>query len=309
QTYKISRGSNTFFPSLYILGQGEIENVSEDTCQLVRALGHCHPSITQAATRQMELLNANSHFLHDNIVQYADRLAATLPDKLRVFYFVNSGSEANDLALRFSHITQKQPLFCFLFIWGVFVSDEVQTGFGHVGSHFWAFQLQGDDFSPDIVTMGKPMGNGHPLACVATTTEIAGAFTANGVEYFNTFGGNPVSCAIGLAVLDVIEKEDLNYTIYGFVFTLGSGVGLFVGLDMVTDKEQRTPATDTAAQIVRRLKEECICVSTDGPWENIVKFKPPMCFSMEDADLVADRIHHILTDMESSHQKLDSGDF
>uniref|UniRef100_A0A4W5LW37 5-phosphohydroxy-L-lysine phospho-lyase n=1 Tax=Hucho hucho TaxID=62062 RepID=A0A4W5LW37_9TELE len=252
------------------------------SCTL-QCLGHCHPSITQAATRQMELLNANSHFLHDNIVQYADRLAATLPDKLRVFYFVNSGSEANDLALRLAHqYTQHEDVI-------------VQTGFGHVGSHFWAFQLQGDDFSPDIVTMGKPMGNGHPLACVATTTEIAGAFTANGVEYFNTFGGNPVSCAIGLAVLDVIEKEDLNYTIYGFVFTLGSGVGLFVGLDMVTDKEQRTPATDTAAQIVRRLKEECICVSTDGPWENIVKFKPPMCFSMEDADLVADRIHHILT--------------
>ncbi|CAB1325218.1 unnamed protein product [Coregonus sp. 'balchen'] len=115
----------------------------------------------------MELLNANSRFLHDSIVQNADRLADTLPDKL----------------------------------WRVFVADEVKTGFGRVVSHFWAFQLQGDDdFCPDIMTIGKAMGNGHLLACVATTVEIAGAFKDNGVEYFHTFGGNPVSS-------DVIEKD------------------------------------------------------------------------------------------------------
>uniref|UniRef100_A0AAQ5YY45 5-phosphohydroxy-L-lysine phospho-lyase n=1 Tax=Amphiprion ocellaris TaxID=80972 RepID=A0AAQ5YY45_AMPOC len=386
-----------------------------DCISNVHHVGHCHPRITKAAAAQMELLNTNSRFLHDNIVLYADRLAATLPERLCVFYFVNSGSEANDLALRLSrqytqhedvividhayhgHLMslidispykfrklagQKEwvhvaPLpdtyrgiyqeghpnpgqayadtvkdlieevhskgrkvhfntdpYSFTKICdiqnshrytethgvsryvrsagGVFVADEVQTGFGRVGNHFWAFQLQGEDFCPDIVTMGKPMGNGHPLACVATTAEIARAFTDNGVEYFNTFGGNPVSCAIGMAVLDVIEEEDLR----GNAIRVGAhlkdllaklqtrheiigdirGVGLFVGLELVTDKEKKTPATERAAWVVKRLKEEHqICVSTDGPWESVVKFKPPMCFSMEDAELVVQCIDGILT--------------
>lgn len=186
-----------------------------------------------------------------------------------------------------------------------------------MGSHFWAFQLQGEDFCPDIVTMGKPMGNGHPLACVVTTEEIAGAFTDNGVEYFNTFGGNPVSCAIGLAVLDVIEKEGLRsnavrvgnhlmkllrelqatHPIIGDV----RGVGLFVGLELVKDRDVLTPATEETALLVRRLKEKHICLSTDGPWENVIKFKPPMCFSMQDAERVIEQIDHILTEIEGSH--------
>ncbi|XP_067373835.1 5-phosphohydroxy-L-lysine phospho-lyase isoform X2 [Channa argus] len=387
-----------------------------DCISNVQHVGHCHPSITKAAAAQMELLNTNSRFLHDNIVMYADRLAATLPEKLCVFYFVNSGSEANDLALRLAQqYTQHEDVIVLDHAYhghlmslidispykfrklagqkewvhvaplpdiyrgkyrenhpnpgeayadevksligevlgkgrkisaffaeslpsvggqiilpqgyssrvakyvhsagGVFVADEVQTGFGRVGSHFWAFQLQGDDFCPDIVTMGKPMGNGHPLACVATTVEIAGAFTSNGVEYFNTFGGNPVSCAIGLAVLDVIEAEDLR----GNALRVGAhlinllkklqmqhqvigdvrGVGLFVGLELVTDREQRTPATQTAALVVKRLKEEDrICASTDGPWDNVVKFKPPLCFSIEDVDLVVQCIDRILTEAE-----------
>ncbi|KAM4622036.1 5-phosphohydroxy-L-lysine phospho-lyase [Polymixia lowei] len=396
-----------------------------DCISNVQHVGHCHPSITQAATAQMELLNTNSRFLHDNIVLYADRLAATLPNKLCVFYFVNSGSEANDLALRLAQqYTQNEDVIVLDHAYhghlmslinispykfrklagqkewvhvapipdtyrglykeghpnpaqayadtvkdvinevhrkgrkisaffaeslpsvagqiilpqgystkvaeyvrsagGVFVADEVQTGFGRVGSHFWAFQLQGEDFCPDIVTMGKPMGNGHPLACVATTVEIAGAFTANGVEYFNTFGGNPVSCAIGLAVLDVIEKEDLrgNATRVGAHLKdlltklqakhkiIGDvrGAGLFVGLELVTEREQRTPATDAASRVVKRLKEERICVSTDGPWENVVKFKPPMCFSMKDAELVVQNIDHILTDMETNDLRLENKD-
>ncbi|XP_072548207.1 5-phosphohydroxy-L-lysine phospho-lyase isoform X2 [Salminus brasiliensis] len=368
----------------------------------------------------MELLNANTRFLHDNIVHYADRLAATLPKKLCVFYFVNSGSEANDLALRLArqytrnedvvvldhayhgHLTSLIDISPYKFRklegqkeWvhvapipdtyrglyrqdhpdpaqayadtvknlidevhgkgrkissffveslpsvggqiifppgyfpkvaeyvraagGVFVADEVQTGFGRVGSHFWAFQLQGEDFCPDIVTMGKPMGNGHPLACVVTTEEIAGAFTANGVEYFNTFGGNPVSCAIGLAVLDVIEKEDLRgnavsvgnhlkellkqlqakYSIIGDV----RGAGLFVGIELVKDRVALTPATEEAALLIRRMKEKHICLSTDGPWENVVKFKPPMCFSMEDAERVTKQIDHFLRELEDTSQQ------
>ncbi|XP_067306809.1 5-phosphohydroxy-L-lysine phospho-lyase isoform X2 [Pseudorasbora parva] len=206
---------------------------------------------------------------------------------------------------------------------GVYVADEIQTGFGRAGSHFWAFQLGGEDFCPDIVTMGKPMGNGHPIACVATTKEIAGAFTANGVEYFNTFGGNPVSCAIGLAVLDVIEKENLR----GNAVHVGGhlkqlllqlqtkhqligdvrGVGLFIGMELVKDRVSREPATEEATHIVRRLKEERIVISTDGPWDSVIKFKPPMCFSMEDAERVVTCFDQILTELEATHQKENCG--
>ncbi|KAH0629807.1 hypothetical protein JD844_012197 [Phrynosoma platyrhinos] len=194
---------------------------------------------------------------------------------------------------------------------GVFIADEIQVGFGRVGKQFWAFQLQGEDFTPDIVTMGKPIGNGHPVACVATTKEIAEAFSATGVEYFNTFGGNPVSCAIGITVLEVIEKEDLQ----AHALQVGSflieqlnqlkakhpligdvrGVGLFIGVDLVQDQEKRLPATTEAEFIITRLKEEFIMLSTDGPGRNVLKFKPPLCFTTEDAKLVVDKLDQILT--------------
>ncbi|RXM95876.1 Ethanolamine-phosphate phospho-lyase, partial [Acipenser ruthenus] len=282
----------------------------------VHHVGHCHPLVVQAASSQMEVLNTNTRFLHDHLLEYAQRLSHTLPEKLNVFYFVNSGSEANDLALRLARqYTQHEDVIVLdqyvRRAGGVFVADEVQVGLGRVGKHFWAFQLQGEDFTPDIVTMGKPIGNGHPLSCVATTQEIAEAFTATGVEYFNTFGGNPVSCAIGLAVLDVIEKEDLggNATKVGS-YLLGllnelknkhpiigdvRGVGLFIGVDLVKDPEERTPATEEADYVVKRLKEEYICMSTDGPGSNVLKLKPPMCFNMEDAKFVAEKIDLILT--------------
>ncbi|MEJ2746945.1 MAG: aminotransferase class III-fold pyridoxal phosphate-dependent enzyme, partial [Anaerolineae bacterium] len=273
-------------------------------------VGHSHPRVVQAAANQMTLLNTNTRYLHDNIIRYAERLTATLPDPLNVCFFVNSGSEANDLALRLArtytgqrdtivldgayhgnltslieispykfdgpggsgapahvhnvimpdgfrgphkgsgrkvgrdyaaHVqtaieriqAQGQNVAAFIAesllscggqivlpdgylhtayqmvhdAGGVCIADEVQVGFGRVGSHFWGFQTQG--VVPDIVTMGKPIGNGHPLAAVVTTAEIAQAFH-NGMEYFNTFGGNPVSCAVGLAVLDVIEAEQLQ---------------------------------------------------------------------------------------------------
>ncbi|KAL2077104.1 hypothetical protein ACEWY4_026608 [Coilia grayii] len=399
------------------------ENGTEylDCISNVQHVGHCHPAVTQAASSQMALLNTNTRFLHDNIVTYAARLSATLPDKISVFYFVNSGSEANDLALRLArqytqnedivvlehayhgHLTSLIDISPYKFKklggqkeWvhvaplpdtyrgiykedhpnpsqayadsvkslidqvqskgrkvaaffaeslpsvggqiilprgyctkvaeyvraagGLYVADEVQTGFGRVGSHFWAFQLEGEDFCPDIVTMGKPMGNGHPLACVATTQDVAAAFTDNGVEYFNTFGGNPVSCAVGLAVLDVIEKEDLrgNATrVGGHLMELliqlqkkhpiigeVRGVGLFLGIEMVKDRGERSPATQEAAHLVKKMKDERIFVSTDGPWENVIKFKPPMCFSMEDAERVARTIDTILTElsMEENQQ-------
>uniref|UniRef100_G3WTA1 5-phosphohydroxy-L-lysine phospho-lyase n=1 Tax=Sarcophilus harrisii TaxID=9305 RepID=G3WTA1_SARHA len=199
---------------------------------------------------------------------------------------------------------------------GVFVADEIQVGFGRVGKHFWAFQLQGEDFVPDIVTMGKPIGNGHPIACVATTRDIAGAFAGTGVEYFNTFGGSPVSCAVGLAVLDVLEKEQLQaHAAHVGEFFVGllnqqkakhpiigdvRGVGLFIGVDLIKDLTTRMPATEEADYLVSRLKDACILLSTDGPGRNVLKFKPPMCFNKDNAKLVVNKLDTILTEMEKT---------
>uniref|UniRef100_A0A8C5IB65 Ethanolamine-phosphate phospho-lyase n=1 Tax=Gouania willdenowi TaxID=441366 RepID=A0A8C5IB65_GOUWI len=393
-----------------------------DCINNVAHVGHCHPDVVKAGAEQMEQLNTNSRFLHDNLVLFAQKLQATLPERLSVCYFVNSGSEANDLALRLAwqytnnrdvitlenayhgHVSslidispyklqhqsdvehnpsvhvapspdvyrgkyradhadpatayadevkdiidkahsKRRKIAAFIAeslqscggqvippagyfqqvakhvrkAGGVFIADEVQVGFGRVGSHFWAFQLQGDDFVPDIVTMGKPIGNGHPMSCVVTTKEVAEAFMSSGMEYFNTFGGNPVSCAIGLAVLDVIEKEDLrgNAVRVGRHLThllekqkekhllIGDirGVGLFVGVELVRDRTKLTPATAEAQEVIYRLKEEHILLSADGPHRNVLKFKPPMCFSVEDADLVVEKIDLILTGTRPLLQK------
>ncbi|MGH0157011.1 UNVERIFIED_CONTAM: hypothetical protein FKN15_032710 [Acipenser sinensis] len=393
-----------------------------DCINNVAHVGHSHPYVVNAAVKQMELLNTNSRFLHDNLVQYAQRLTATLPEQLSICYFVNSGSEANDLALRLArqhtgnediitlnhayhgHVSSLIDISPYKFLQlgksakkdfvhvasspdtyrgqfrkdhpdpatayadevkdilqeihkkgrkiaafiaeslqscggqiippagyfqkvaqhvrkagGVFIADEVQVGFGRVGKHFWAFQLQGEDFTPDIVTMGKPIGNGHPLSCVVTTKEIAESFMSSGMEYFNTFGGNPVSCAIGNAVLDVIEKQDLqgnadkvgNYLIellneqkekHPLIGDI-RGVGLFVGVDMVKDRVKRTPATAEAQHVIYKLKEHNILLSADGPHRNILKFKPPMCFSEEDAKFAVDKIDEILTGVLDSSDK------
>nr|XP_033812158.1 ethanolamine-phosphate phospho-lyase [Geotrypetes seraphini] len=390
-----------------------------DCINNVAHIGHSHPEVTKAAVKQMELLNTNSRFLHDNLVQYAKRLTATLPDRLSVCYFVNSGSEANDLALRLArqysghqdiitldnayhgHVSSLIDISPYKFLQlgkkakkeyvhvapspdkyrgkyredhpdpasayaadvrsiiqeaqkkgrkiaafiaesmqscggqvippagyfqkvaeyvhnagGVFIADEVQVGFGRVGKHFWSFQLQGEDFVPDIVTMGKPIGNGHPMSCVVTTREIAEAFGASGMEYFNTFGGNPVSCAIGLAVLDVIEKEDLrtnavkvgNYLVellkeqkekHPLIGDI-RGEGLFIGVDLVKDRNKRTPATAEAQHIIYKLKEQRILLSADGPYRNILKFKPPMCFTMENARHVVEKLDALLKDLEEA---------
>ena len=178
------------------------------------------------------------------------------------------------------------------------IADEVQVGFGRVGKHFWGFELQG--VVPDIVTMGKPIGNGHPLAAVACTEALAIAF-ANGMEYFNTFGGNPVSAAIGLEVLRVIKDEKLQenaleigeflkselrklqneYPLIGDV----RGEGLFLGFELV--EKGKIPATDKTAYLANRMKTHGILISVDGPQNNVIKIKPPMCFSRENAgDLI-----------------------
>jgi 4-aminobutyrate aminotransferase-like enzyme len=190
---------------------------------------------------------------------------------------------------------------------GLCIADEVQVGFGRVGTHMWAFETQG--VVPDIVTLGKPIGNGHPIAAVITTKEIADKF-ANGMEYFNTFGGNPVSCAAGLAVLDVIEKENLQkhalkvgnqllkdlkklmkkYPIIGDV----RGLGLFIGVELVKDRKTKEPAAQEANQIINQMKEAGILISTDGPLHNVLKIKPPMVFNSENAKTLAESLDCIL---------------
>uniref|UniRef100_A0ABI7ZHG5 5-phosphohydroxy-L-lysine phospho-lyase n=1 Tax=Felis catus TaxID=9685 RepID=A0ABI7ZHG5_FELCA len=407
-------------PIKIVRGQGQYlydEQGAEylDCVNNVAHVGHCHPLVVQAAHEQNQVLNTNSRYLHDNIVDYAQRLSETLPEKLCVFYFLNSGSEANDLALRLArqytghwdvvvldhayhgHLSSLIDISPYKFRdldgqkeWvhvaplpdtyrglyredhpnpagayasevervvnsvqekgrkiaaffaeslpsvggqiippagffqevaehihragGVFVADEIQVGFGRVGQHFWAFQLQGEDFVPDIVTMGKSIGNGHPVACVATTQAVARAFEATGVEYFNTFGGSPVSCAVGLAVLDVLEKEQLQAhaaSVGSFLMELlrqqkakhpiigdVRGTGLFIGVDLIKDEATRTPATDEANYVVSRMKENYILLSTDGPGRNVLKFKPPMCFSVDNARHVVAKMDAILTNME-----------
>ena len=193
---------------------------------------------------------------------------------------------------------------------GLCVADEVQIGFGRVGSHFWGFETQ--DVVPDIVTLGKPMGNGHPLGAVITTREIADAF-ANGMEYFNTFGGNPVSCAIGLAVLAVIEEENLrqNAAETGAHFLqelqklqakhalIGDvrGMGLYLGIELVTDHHTRTPAAAEAKRISEAMKERGILISVDGPLYNVLKIKPPIVFTRENADQVVENLDAVFKEM------------
>src|SRR5437870_877734 len=367
-----------------------------DCVNNVAHAGHSHPLVVRAASEQMAILNTNTRYLHEHLLEYCERLTATLPEPLSVVYLVNSGSEANELALRLARAhtggkdvivvdsayhgntsamidlspykfdgpggggcpswvhkvsmpdvyrgghqgpdagplyggevaaaaQESQGLAAFFCesalscggqiilppgylsdayaavrnAGGVCVADEVQTGFGRAGQYFWMFETQG--VVPDIVTLGKPIGNGHPLAAVITTPEIAASF-ANGMEYFNTFGGNPVSCAVGLAVLDVIRDEELqqnalevgNYlkqellelqnqhSLIGHV----RGLGLFIGVEFVRDRKTLEPADSEASQIVERMKERCVLLSTDGPYHNVIKIKPPLVFSKADADLL-----------------------
>ncbi len=384
-----------------------------DAVNNVPHVGHNHPRVVEAAQRQTAVLNTNTRYLHDNLVEYAARLTATLPEPLSVCYFVCSGSEANELALRLARthtgqrdllvldgayhgntaalidissykfdgpggsgapdhvhvlpmpdpyrglyrgddvengrryaqhaqeIIQKlqaqgkgiagfigEPLlgcggqivptrgfFPALFplvraAGGVCIADEVQVGFGRVGSHMWAFETQG--VVPDIVTLGKPIGNGHPLAAVVTTPEIAESF-ANGMEYFNTFGGNPVSCAIGLAVLDVLEQESLqeNARTVGNRLLAGlrklqtqfpligdvRGLGLYLGAELVRDRQTLEPAAAEATYIANRMRDKGILISTDGPLHNVLKIKPPLVFTNENADFLVETLGEIMNEV------------
>jgi 4-aminobutyrate aminotransferase-like enzyme/Ser/Thr protein kinase RdoA (MazF antagonist) len=190
---------------------------------------------------------------------------------------------------------------------GVCIADEVQVGFGRVGTAMWGFETQG--VVPDIVTMGKPIGNGFPLAAVVTTPEIAASFD-NGMEYFNTFGGNPVACAAGLAVLDVMRDERLqehalavgrylSRGLEGLVarFPLVGdvrGLGLFLGIELVCDRDTLEPAAEQAAYVINRLRDRGTLVSTDGPLHNVIKIKPPLPFNSENADQLVEALATVL---------------
>jgi 4-aminobutyrate aminotransferase-like enzyme len=190
---------------------------------------------------------------------------------------------------------------------GLCIADEVQVGFGRVGSHFWGFETQG--VVPDIVTLGKPMGNGHPLGAVITTPQVAASFRT-GMEYFNTYGGNPVSCAAGLAVLDVLRDEHLqaNALAVGTYFRTGlerlkvrhpllgdvRGLGLFLGVELVRDGRTLEPADAEAAYIVERLRDKRILASTDGLWHNVIKIKPPLVYTQDNADTFLEKFEEVL---------------
>jgi 4-aminobutyrate aminotransferase-like enzyme/Ser/Thr protein kinase RdoA (MazF antagonist) len=376
----------------------------------VPQVGHSNPIVVKALTQQASVLNTNTRYLHEGLVNYAERLCSTLPDPLRVCFFVNSGSEANELALRLAQTHTKQrdiiaidgayhgntsrlidissykhdgpggegapphvhivrmpdiyrgecrghdageryaddvrralesissqnrgvaaficePLMgcggqivfpggylkdSFRYVrdsGGVCIVDEVQTGFGRVGTHFWGFETQG--VVPDIVTMGKPIGNGHPIGAVVTTPEIAESFNT-GMEFFSTTGGNTVSCAVGMAVLDVIEHQQLQksalvvgnhllqqlnvlkerYPIIGDV----RGNGLFIGVELVRDPDTLEPAQKETEYIVERMKDLGVLISLDGPLNNVLKIKPPLIFTIEDVDRLVAVLEMVLNE-------------
>ena len=191
---------------------------------------------------------------------------------------------------------------------GVVIADEVQPGFGRLGTHFWGHQRAG--FAPDIVTMGKPMGNGHPVAAVATSFEIMSAFR-KAFRYFNTFGGNPVSCAAAGAVLDVLADEDLparavttgdhlrtglrrlaqKHDLIGDV----RGAGLATGAELVSDRQAKAPARDIADRVVNQMRQNGVLMGANGISYNVLKIRPPMPFGMAEADLVLQTLDHVLS--------------
>ncbi len=373
-------------------------------------VGHCHPRVVTAGARQMKILNTNTRYLYDGLTEYAERLCATLPAELQYCFLVNSGSEANELAIRLArehtgnddllvvegayhgHTTTMIDISPYKFLgkggsgaskeWvqvvpvadgyrgehkgqgrssgvaygdevgailgslerpvagficesliscggqvippdgyfetvykhvrqagGVCIADEVQVGFGRVGSHFWAFELQ--NVVPDIVVMGKPIGNGHPMSAVITTSEIAESFARTGMEFFSTFGGNPVSCAIGMAVLNVIGDEGLQQNaarvgtrlrdglrgLMGKYPLIGDvrGVGLFIGVELVRDRSSLEPAPMEAEWVVNELRRRRILAGTEGIFGNVIKIKPPMVITEADADWVVENVDEILS--------------
>jgi alanine-glyoxylate transaminase / (R)-3-amino-2-methylpropionate-pyruvate transaminase len=374
----------------YLDGLGGIVTIS---------VGHCHPYVVAAANKQNELLqHSTTIYLQPNVTLYAEKLASKMPGDLKVCYFVNSGSEANDIALLMARASTgnydlialrngyhggnasgmgmtahstwkynvphsfgvhhtlapypyrgpfgyddpdagkkyandvkdlidtatpgkiagfiaesiqgvggfvefpqgylKQTYEYIRAAGGVCIADEVQTGFGRTGTHYWGFETQG--VIPDIVTMAKGIGNGCPLAAVVTTPKIAQSLV--GKVHFNTFGGNPVVSAIGKAVLEVIEKENLqanalkmgNHILAGLnklkekhkIIGDVRGKGLMLGIEMVKDRATKAPASAECAQVLENARELGFLIGKGGLWGQTIRFAPPMCITQADADFV-----------------------
>jgi 4-aminobutyrate aminotransferase-like enzyme/Ser/Thr protein kinase RdoA (MazF antagonist) len=370
-------------------------NAYLDAYNNVPVVGHSHPRVVEAIAQQSATLNTNTRYLHESAIELAERLIATMPDGLDTVMFVNSGSEANDLAWRFattytgasgaivtarayhgvttatlafspeewvsipdhvervpapdgyrgryrddeegwaelyaSHIDDAiaalkdrgiQPAAFYIDSLytsdGIFsppaaymqevaarlqragcllVADEVQSGYGRTGSHLWSFQLAG--VIPDFVTLGKPMGNGHPVAAMVTRREIAERLAAE-TDVFSTFGGNPVACRAALAVLDVLEEEGLRQNareigdhlrdrlrqLMETHSSLGDvrGTGLMTGLELVADRETRAPAPKLADVVMNLMRDKGVLVGSTGPDDNVLKIRPPLVFSADDAE-------------------------
>jgi 4-aminobutyrate aminotransferase-like enzyme len=190
---------------------------------------------------------------------------------------------------------------------GLFVADEVQPGFGRMGTHFWGFDSHG--VKPDIATMGKPMGNGYPISAVVTSEDVIESFQ-QGSHYFNTFGGTPVACAAALAVLEIIDQQDLqakaletgSYLLEGLKelatnqAMIGDirGSGLFIAIDLVRDQESREPATTETGKAVNLLRQHGVLIGSTGQYDNILKIRPPMVFSKENADTLLQKLEMVL---------------
>jgi 4-aminobutyrate aminotransferase-like enzyme len=367
-------------------------------------VGHCHPHVVAALSRQAATLNTHTRYLHDGILDYVERLTAKMSDSITSAIMVCTGSEANDIALRMAEVvtghkgiiatnhtyhgntsavsqlsTTRPPvggygghvrhimapdsyrpvggtpeshatafadavlhacqslqqsghgvaalIICASFVnegfpdlapdflkaainhvreaGGIIIADEVQPGFGRIGSHFWGYEKAG--ITPDIVTLGKPMGNGHPVAAVATSLEHLNAFH-KAFNYFNTFGGNPVSCAVAAAVLDVIEQEKLqeNAQVVGLYIRQGlqrladkhaligdvRGSGLAIGAELVLDRHLKTPATRETARLVELMRENGVLLGSNGLSSNVLKMRPPLPFSKANADVLLAALDH-----------------
>jgi len=369
-------------------------------------VGHCHPAISRVISNQIRTLNTNTRYLTDAFNRCSERLLEYFPKQLTKIFYLNSGSEASDLAIRIARtITRRktvavlehgyhgntstgieissykfdgkggngigsnilklplpnlfkgkfisakeyarhainsleqlpekpcafvaepisgcggqvplaegylQILYEYFAANGIIaISDEVQTGFGRLGNWFWGFEMH--NVTPDIVVLGKPMGNGHPVAAVITTAEIAEKFS-NGMEFFSSFGGNTVSCEVVSSVLEVIETESLqkNAKLVGKYFKDElhilkdkfpiiadvRGEGLFLGIEFYTNSGQ--PDKLTANLIKNKLKEKLILTGTDGPFDNVIKIKPPLCFTKDNVDSFIDKIEDILRNNKPS---------
>lgn len=381
-----------------------------DAYNNVPHVGHCHPRVVDAIARQAATLNIHTRYLHENIVEYAERLTATFDAPLSTAIFACTGSEANDVAMQMarlctgdqgfiatdfayhgnttavwtvsSYFTSEEErgpfvrtvpapdsyrvadgvgggdladgyartvqaavdalessgagvagiLFdtiysseglpevpqdyvrkaveCVRKAGGLYIADEVQPGFGRMGDHLWGYQHYG--VVPDIVTLGKPMGNGHPISGVIAREDLVAEF-GKARMYFNTFGGNPVSCAAGLAVLDVLREEGLmeharkvgehvqaglrelkdRHPLIGDV----RGRGLFFGAELVRDRKTLEPATAEAGRLVNAMRERGVLISRIGGHDNILKMRPPMPFTRENADLLLSVLDDCLADV------------